>query len=243
MVLDGFLLRAIAAAAVISVSVAVSGYLRAVLERFLAKFGKGFAAKVSEGVRYLIIIFGAVIAFSVLSFDVMVVAIILGGLFIVILVGLRDVFLNLAAEAYLRVRKPFDEGDWIKVGDFEGRVKLIGSFDTELVTAEGERVIVPNAFFLNHPITNKSQTTATYIDIRLTFSNITLSRLEETLKDALEEIRPELLGEPEILSINEKGGKAEVIISLPVVNPRKLRWLISRLSKAFHGQGIEVEIE
>ena len=74
MVLNEFLLRAIVAAAVISIGVAVSGYLRDALERFLSKFGKGFAAKVSEGLRYLIIIFAAVIAFSILSLDIMAVS-------------------------------------------------------------------------------------------------------------------------------------------------------------------------
>jgi len=240
---DSFLFRVIAAVTVAVIAFIVSGYVRTSLEKFLSKFGAGFAAKFSEVARYFILILGAVIAFSILSLDIMVISIILGGIFVLILVSMRDVLLNMAAELYLRVRKPFDEGDWVKVGEFEGRVRTIGSLDTELVTSEGERMIIPNSLFLTHPIINKSQAIATYVDVKLIFSNMVLSKLEPAVESALSEIRPELLGEPEILSINERGDKAEIMVSLPVVNLKKMRWLINRLSKAFYRQGIEVEIE
>lgn len=240
---DAFLFRIIAAVAVMVVAVIVSGYLRTALERFLSKFGRDFAAKFSEVTRYFILLFGAIIAFSILSLDIMVISIILAGLFILSIISLRDVLLNMAAEVYLRVRKPFDEGDWIRVGEFEGRVRAINSLDTELVTSEGERLIVPNSLFLNRPIMNKSRAVATYVEVKLTFSGIPLSQLEPAVNNALQEIRPELLGEPEILSITEKEGKAEIVVSLPVVNLKKMKWLVNRLSKAFYRQGIEVEIE
>ena len=243
MIPDSFLFRVIAAVTVAVIAFIVSGYVRTSLEKFLSKFGAGFAAKFSEVARYFILILGAVIAFSILSLDIMVISIILGGVFVLILVSMRDVLLNMAAELYLRVRKPFDEGDWVKVGEFEGRVRTIGSLDTELVTSEGERMIIPNSLFLTHPIINKSQAIATYVDVKLIFSNMVLSKLEPAVESALSEIRPELLGEPEILSINERGDKAEIMVSLPVVNLKKMRWLINRLSKAFYRQGIEVEIE
>jgi len=184
-----------------------------------------------------------VVAFSVLSLDIMIISVILGGLFILLVISVRDILSNLAAEAYLRVRKPFDEGDWIRIGDVEGRVRVIGSIDTELITPEGERVVIPNSVFLNRLTINKSRAVATYVDLKLTISNVSLKQLEENVEEALKDIRSELLGEPEILSINEREGKAEVIVSLPVVNLRKMRWLINRLSKSFYRQGIEVEIE
>lgn len=243
MIPDALLYRIIIAAAVMTLAYLFSRYLRMYLKKILSKFGADFAAKFSEVTRYFILILGAVVAFSVLSLDIMVISIILGGIFILTLISVRDILLNMAAEIYLRVRKPFDEGDWIRVAELEGRVRTIGSLDTEIVASEGERIIIPNSVFLNHPIINKSQAIATYVDIKLIFPEASIGKVESTVKRALSEIRPELLGEPEILSINEKDDRVEVVATLPIVNLKKLRWLINRLSKEFYRQGIEVEIE
>ena len=243
MIQDTFLYRIIIAAAVMTLAYLFSRYLRMYLKKILSKFGADFAAKFSEVTRYFILILGAVVSFSILSLDIMVISIILGGIFILTLISVRDILLNMAAEIYLRVRKPFDEGDWIRVAELEGRVRTIGSLDTEIVASEGERIIIPNSVFLNHPIINKSQAIATYVDVKLIFPEISIGKVESTVRNALSEIRPELLGEPEILSINEKGNRVEVVVTLPIVNLKKLRWLINRLSKEFYRQGIEVEIE
>ena len=243
MIQDTFLYRIIIAAAVMTLAYLFSRYLRMYLKKILSKFGADFAAKFSEVTRYFILILGAVVSFSILSLDIMVISIILGGIFILTLISVRDILLNMAAEIYLRVRKPFDEGDWIRVAELEGRVRTIGSLDTEIVASEGERIIIPNSVFLNHPIINKSQAIATYVDVKLIFPEISIGKVESTVSNALREIRPELLGEPEILSINEKDNRVEVVVTLPIVNLKKLRWLINRLSKEFYRQGIEVEIE
>ncbi len=243
MIPDTLLYRIIIAAAVMTLAYLFSRYLRMYLKKILSKFGADFAAKFSEVTRYFILILGAVVSFSILSLDIMVISIILGGIFILTLISVRDILLNMAAEIYLRVRKPFDEGDWIRVAELEGRVRTIGSLDTEIVASEGERIIIPNSVFLNHPIINKSQAIATYVDVKLIFPEISIGKVESTVRNALREIRPELLGEPEILSINEKDNRVEVVVTLPIVNLKKLRWLINRLSKEFYRQGIEVEIE
>ena len=59
----------------------------------------------------------------------------------------------------------------------------------------------------------------------------------------MKEIKSELFGEPEILSINEREKSIEAFVSLPVVNVRKLSWLAARIAKSFFSRGIEVEVE
>lgn len=243
MIPDILLYRIIIVAVVIMLAYIFSMYLRMYLKKILSKFGADFAAKLSEVTRYFILILGAIISFSILSLDIMVISIILGGIFILILISVRDILLNMAAEVYLRVRKPFDEGDWIRIAELEGRVRTIGSLDTEIIAPEGERIIIPNSIFLNHPIINKSQAITTYVDVKLIFPETSIDKVESAVRSALNEIRPELLGEPEILSINEKDDKVKVVVTLPIVNLRKIRWLISRLSREFYRQGMEVEIE
>lgn len=237
------IVRVISAAAVLIITYFISKYARVSLERSLSRFGAGFARKFAEIVRYFVIFMGAAIAVSVLSLDVMAISVIGVAIFIFLLVSMRDIFLNMAAEIYLAIRRPFKENDWIKVGEIEGTVKSIGGMDTELITYDGDLVIVPNSFFLRNPVINKSQSLARHVEFRLRMPRMRLDKVEGAVEEVLREIRPELFGEPELLSIEETGDEVEVILSLPIVNVRKLKWLSARIAKAFHAKGIEVEVE
>jgi len=241
--LNDLLIRVFLAAAVLILTYFISRYARISLGRALSKFGASFAKKFAEVVRYFIIFMGVAIAASILSLDVMAISVIITAVLILLLVSMRDILLNLASELYLAMRKPFKENDWIKVGDVEGTVRSIGGMDTEIITYEGDLVIVPNSYFLRNPIINKSQSLARYVELRLTLPKIKLDKVEAAVEEVLKEIKPELFGEPELLSIEEAGDKVEVVLSLPIVNVRKLRWLSARIAKEFYARGIEVEVE
>ncbi len=241
--INDFILRILIAASVLVFTYFISKYARVSLERAFSKFGVEFARKISEFVRYFIIFLGVAAVVSILSLDVMAISIIIASVAIFLLISMRDIVLNLAAELYLAIRRPFKENDWIKVGEIEGTVKSIGSMDTEIITYDGELVIVPNSYFLRYPVINKSQSLARYVELKLTFQKGNLDDLESAINDVLEEIKSELFGEPELLSISEKDNRVEAFISLPVVNVRKLRWLAARIAKGFLARGIEVEVE
>lgn len=217
--------------------------LRKIITKNLSKFGHAFASKFAEIVRYFLIVLGAVIAFSILSLDVVVLTGISIGIFIVVLISMRDVFSNYAGEIYLRVRRPFGEGDFVRIGRISGRVLSINSQDVELVSIEGERIIIPNQLFLKHPIINKSSTMPTSIELKIIFKESTLEKAEETVMEALNELRPELFEDPKIISISKTDGKTEVNLLLHIVNQRKIKWVINKLSREFHRKGVEIEIE
>jgi potassium efflux system protein len=217
--------------------------LRKIITKNLSKFGHAFASRFAEILRYFLIILGVVIAFSILSLDVVVLTGISIGIFIILLISMRDVFSNYAGEIYLRVRRPFNEGDFIKIGRISGRVLSINSQDVELVSIKGERIIIPNQFFLKYPIVNKSSTMPTSIELKIIFKESTLEKAEETVMEALNEIRPELFEDPRIISINKTDGRTEVNLLLHIVNQRKVKWVINKLSREFHRKGIEIEIE
>ncbi|MEM1976578.1 MAG: mechanosensitive ion channel [Nitrososphaerota archaeon] len=237
------ILRIVSAVMVLVIAYFLSKHARLSFEKSLSRFGTGFASKFAEIVRYFIIFMGAAIAISILSLDVMAISIIGAVIFILVLVSMRDIFLNMAAELYLAIRRPFKENDWIRVGDVEGVVKSIGGMDTELITYDGDLVIIPNSFFLRHPVINKSQSIVRRIEFKLMMPRMDLDRVKETVQEVMKEIKPELLGDPELISIKETGDKVEVIMSLPIVNLRKLRWLSAKIVKAYHARGIDVEIE
>ena len=148
---EDIILRILVAAAVLVLSYFLGGYAKSRLERVLSKFGAGFARKVSDLVRYFILFIGIAAMVSILSLDIMAISVIIVAILILLLVSMRDIVLNLAAELYLATRKPFKENDWIKVGEIEGSVKSIGGMDTEIITYDGDLVIAVSYTHLTLP--------------------------------------------------------------------------------------------
>ncbi len=237
-----FIVRAALAMISMALAVFLGSKSGALIMRNLSKFGRSFASKLAELVKYFIIILGAVVAFSILSLDAIVLAGISIGILIVLLISMRDVFSNYAGEIYLRVRRPFDEGDFIKVGRISGRVVSINSQDVELVSVKGERIVIPNQFFLRYPVVNKSSAMPASVELKVVFSGVAPEEAEKIMAEALSGIRPELFEDPKIVSISTRDGKTEVDLLLSVANQQKMKWLIGRLSKELHGRGVEVEI-
>ena len=60
---------------------------------------------------------------------------------------------NLMAGILLRITKPFGIGDFVRVGDFFGRVSERGLFDTEIQSENRELISLPNSFLANNPVT------------------------------------------------------------------------------------------
>ncbi|MEM0253973.1 MAG: mechanosensitive ion channel [Candidatus Bathyarchaeia archaeon] len=236
-------LRIIIAGSIIIVTYFISNYTRLSLERILSKFGASFAKRIAEISRCFILLIGVVVAISVLSLDVTAISIIAIVISLLVLISARDIVLNLASELYIVMRRPFRENDQIKVGDVEGMVRSIRALDTEIVTYDGEVVIVPNSYFLKYPVINKSQSIVRNIELKLIFPGRKFEEIKPVVQEILSELKPELFGEPEILSINEMEDKVEAFISLPIVNVRKLKWLAAKITKSLLSRGIEVEIE
>ncbi len=59
---------------------------------------------------------------------------------------------NLMAGVLLRITKPFQVGDFIRVGDYFGRVSERGLFETEIQTETRELIALPNIYCINNPV-------------------------------------------------------------------------------------------
>lgn len=73
----------------------------------------------------------------------------LGGAILVVAVALRGVLANGAAGIFLRLARPFQLGDTLRIGDCVGRLTARGLFALELRDADGARLLVPNARVLD----------------------------------------------------------------------------------------------
>ena len=59
---------------------------------------------------------------------------------------------NFMAAVMLRVTQPFKVGDFIRVGEYFGKVAQRGIFDTEIQIESRELIAIPNVTFINEPV-------------------------------------------------------------------------------------------
>ncbi|MCF2946810.1 mechanosensitive ion channel [Paraglaciecola aquimarina] len=63
-----------------------------------------------------------------------------------------SIIANLMAGVLLRITKPFRTGDFVKVGEFFGRVSERGLFETEIQNESRELIAIPNTYLVNNPV-------------------------------------------------------------------------------------------
>ena len=73
---------------------------------------------------------------------------------IVIGLSLQDILRNFFAGVWVLVERPFRIGDTIDVSGYSGLVEEISFRTTQLRTADGREVIVPNGTFMTSPVVN-----------------------------------------------------------------------------------------
>src|SRR5205085_7879292 len=73
---------------------------------------------------------------------------------IVIGLSLQDILRNFFAGLWVLVERPFRIGDTIDVSGYTGTVEEISFRTTQLRTADGREVIVPNGTFMTSPVVN-----------------------------------------------------------------------------------------
>ncbi|MGH2415224.1 MAG: mechanosensitive ion channel family protein, partial [Microcystaceae cyanobacterium] len=64
----------------------------------------------------------------------------------------QDIFKNFLAGILLLLQEPFQIGDQIQVGEFEGTVEEVAIRSTQLLTYQGERIVIPNAIIFTKEI-------------------------------------------------------------------------------------------
>jgi small-conductance mechanosensitive channel len=76
---------------------------------------------------------------------------------VVIGLALQDTLGSIAAGITLLFEKPIEKGDWLKVGDFVGKVTDINSPAVRIETIDNVQIIIPQIIIGKQTITNYSQ--------------------------------------------------------------------------------------
>ena len=110
------------------------------------------ARRVGRVLQAIVVIIGVLGIFAVLNIDISSVVISLGAVSIAVSFALSSLLNNLVSGILLLADDSVRPGDTIKVGDLQGRVIRMRTRATELETAEGKRVFVPNAYLAQNPV-------------------------------------------------------------------------------------------
>lgn len=100
-----------------------------------------------------VVVIGALTAISAIapSFQVSDLIKMLGIGSVAVGFAFQNILQNFLAGILLLIQEPFQIGDWINITGFEGRVEDIQARATVVATANGQRVVIPNAVLFTNP--------------------------------------------------------------------------------------------
>ena len=150
----------------------------------------------SQLAYWLVVILMAAISLQMVGFNLTAFLAGLGIAGITIGFALQDVSKNFIAGLLMLIQQPFDIGEFIEVGGYSGKVEAIDLRATQVRTADGKLVLIPNGEVMISPITNFSQAEARRVSISTGVAYE--SDPESVRQTALEAIAdvPGLQGEP-----------------------------------------------
>ena len=165
------MLPLIGVALMIGLAIVVAGYLLASLSFVWRLFtpNRFLADLVASAIRFIAVIFAAVIALDIIGATALLGAVLGGAGVIGIALGfaMRDTVENYVASLMLSLRQPFRANDLVLIDDMEGRVVRLTSRATVLMTLEGNHLRIPNSTVFKAVIVNYTRNPQRRFDFAL----------------------------------------------------------------------------
>jgi potassium efflux system protein len=177
----------------------LGGWSRQVTYQFVyqAIVDLGVRQSLSAFTQYAVIFIGVLIAMNIIGINLTTLTVFAGAIGVGIGFGLRDLINNFISGILLLVERPLRNGDFIEVGENQGRVKQIGIRSLTVRAIDGRDVIVPNSeviskTFINWTLSDRLRRTT--ISVNLSYDDDPNQVREILLK--LTEVCPEILRNP-----------------------------------------------
>jgi small-conductance mechanosensitive channel len=176
--------------------------------------------------RYLIIVFGFVIAVAMLGFQMDRLALLVSALGVGIGFGLQNVVNNFVSGIIMLFERPIRVGDRVQLDDLLGEVTSIGIRASRVNTVDGSDVIVPNAEFISTRVIN--WTLSDYkrrlmVPIGVRYGTDPEQVLELLLEAARE--HEEVMADPEPVSLFRAHGDSSLNFELRAFTESPRGWL------------------
>ena len=148
------------------------------IRRFLLKrvfprneINEGVARSIARIINYFLLVIGFLIALS--SAGINVSLLFAGGAAIMVGIGfgLQNIANNFISGLIILFERPIKEGDFIEIAGKMGTVVSISARSTKVETNSGVMIIVPNSFFIEKEVINRSYVNKTQIEIPITISH------------------------------------------------------------------------
>ena len=204
----------------------------------------------SQMVYIAVLTAGTFIALGILGLQKTVASLLAGAGIVGLALGFafQDIASNLMAGVYLSVRRPFRRGHLIKAQDYLGTVVEVNLRWTELLTQQGQLVLIPNKQVFENPIMNYSIRGTRRVDLSLGVSYG--DDLEKAKRVAIEAVSSVPARQPdrEVELFYEEFGESSVDFTLRFWIPFETQKdylaarsdAIVRIKKAFDANGITI---
>ncbi len=132
----------------------VSGYFAVLASRTESKFDDMVVPMIRRALKIIVIAFGLLFIADNLNIDItsLLAGLGIGG--IAFALAAKDTVENLFGSLTVMFDKPFDIGDWIKVGDLEGTVEEVGFRSTRIRTFYNSQISMPNSRLVSAAVDN-----------------------------------------------------------------------------------------
>ena len=148
-------------------------FRRLLLKRVFPRkeINEGVGRSIARIINYFMLVIGFLIALS--SAGINVSLLFAGGAAIMVGIGfgLQNIANNFISGLIILFERPIKEGDFIEIAGKMGTVMSISARSTQVKTNSGIMIIVPNSFFIEKEVINRSYVDKTQIEIPVTISH------------------------------------------------------------------------
>jgi small conductance mechanosensitive channel len=106
--------------------------------------------------RSVVLIVGLIAVLQRLGVQTASIIAVLGAASLAIGLAIRGTLSDLAAGVMLLILRPYRVGDQLEVDDLVGRVRELNLFNTEMITPDGRKVVMPNSKALEDIVINRN---------------------------------------------------------------------------------------
>jgi len=135
------------------------GYLNYKLNKFYNKYNLSTKINNAEYLKLILhiliwVVTLFLIVFTLLKSSPVLILLFLIFIIIVLIIAVSDLAKNVIGGILILIDRPFEHGDWIRVGDYSGKVHSKNLRNTEIITEDDSLIKIPNSYFITNAFEN-----------------------------------------------------------------------------------------